>query len=71
MGSNIVDIIEGDALLSTISITSGTINITYSDFDMEEQPTNEVKFPPIFSLAFISLSSYMVTVYFKRKLRIA
>ncbi len=59
--------IEGEELLTTISVTSGIMNITYSSFDF--QPTDEVKFSPIFSLAFISLSSYMVIVFFRKKRR--
>ena len=59
--------IEGEELLTTISVTSGTMNITYSSFDF--QPTDEVKFPSIFSLAFISLSSYVVIVFFRKKRR--
>lgn len=70
MGSNFYDITPGEQLITVITMASGIMNITYSLFDITEQSTDEVKFSPLFSLAFISLFSYVVIVFFTRKRRI-
>ncbi len=70
MGSNFNDITPGEQLLTVITTKSGIMNITYSFFDIDNQPTDEVKFPLIFSLAFISLFSCVVIVFLRRKRRI-
>jgi hypothetical protein len=67
------DIAPGEQLITVITMKSGTMNITHSYFDIieqpTEQPTDEVNFPLIYSLAFISIFSYVVTVFFRRKHR--
>lgn len=67
------DITPGEQLITVITMKSGIMNITHSYFDIAEQPTeqptDEAKFPLIFSLVFISLSSYVVIVILRRKRR--
>ena len=73
MGTNINDIAPGEQLITVITMKSGIMNITHSLFDIieqpTEQPTDEVKFSPIISLVFISLSSYVIIVILRRKSR--
>ncbi len=67
------DITPGEQLITVITMASGVMNITHSLFDITEQPTeqptDEAKFSPIFSLVFISLSSYVFIVILRRKRR--
>ena len=67
------DITPGEQLITVITMKSGIMNITHSYFDIAEQPTeqptDEAKFPLIFSLVFISLSSYVFIVILRRKRR--
>ncbi len=60
--------IEGEELLTTISVTSGILNITYSSFDF--QPTDEVNLSFVPPLVFISLFSHAIVVHLRRKARI-